>query len=133
MLSKLYQNPAVAIRRSFTKFWTTYCRALEQSFAEATIFRWLNCTRSVFSNCLFGAALLQSAFLLRLCALAMKRDAAQASLPTEGDNEAARQSKHLSPLKRFGAFGWWISHPMDLDMALHQCVSTCLLMELWMI
>ena len=51
----------------------------------------------IFSNCLFGAALFQSACLLNLCVLAMKGDAAQTSLPTDGDKEDARQRKHLPP------------------------------------
>ena len=87
---KTLPNPAVATRRSFTKSWTTYCRAHEQSSVQDTECHWFDCTCSFFSNCLFGAALVQSACRLNLCVLAMKRDAAQTSLPTDGDKEDAR-------------------------------------------
>ena len=90
---------AVATRRSFTKSWTTYCRAHEQSSVQDSKLRWLDCTCSFFCNCLFGAAPFQLACLLLLCALAMRRDAAQSSLPTDGDKEDARQPKHLPHLK----------------------------------
>ena len=99
MLSKLYQNPAVATRRSFTKSWTTYCRAHEQSSVQDTECHWFDCTRSFFSNCLFGAALFQSACLLNLCVLAMKRDAAQTSLPTYGDRRCSPTQASTSTRK----------------------------------
>ena len=122
MSSKLYQNPAVATRRSFTKSWTTYCRAHEQNSVQDTKLRWLDCTCSFFSNCLFGAALFQLACLLRLCVLAMKRDAAQTSLPTDGDKEDARQPKHLPPPEKTRSF--WVENLPPNGLG-HGITSAC--------
>ena len=60
------------------------------------------------SNCLFGAALFQLACLLKLCDLAMKRDAAQSSLPADGDQEDARQHKHQPPPEKIRSF--WVEN-----------------------
>ena len=122
MSSKLYQNPAVATRISFTKSWTTYCRAHEQSSVQDAKLRWLDCTCSFFSNCLFGAALFQLACLLRLCVLAMKRDAAQTSLPTDGDKEDARQTKHLPPPEKTRNF--WVGNLPPNGLG-HGITSAC--------
>ena len=51
-----------------------------------------------FSNCLFGAALFQSACLLKLCVFAMKR----------GDKEDARQRKQLPPPEKIRSF--WVEN-----------------------
>ena len=123
MSSKLYQNPSVATRRSFTKSWTTYCRAHEQSSVQDTKLPWLDSTCSFFCNCLFGAALFQLACLLRLCVLAMKRDAAQTSLPTDGDKEDARQPKHLPPPETTRSF--WVENLPPNGLG-HGITSACL-------
>ena len=60
------------------------------------------------SDCFFSAALFQSACLLKLCDLAMKRDAAQISLPSDGDQADVRQHKHQPPPEKTRSF--WVAN-----------------------
>ena len=59
-------------------------------------------------NRFFSAALFQSACLLKLCDLAMKRDAAQVSSPADGDQADARQHKHQPPPEKIRSF--WVEN-----------------------
>ena len=75
-----------------------------------------------FSNCLFGATLFQSACLLKLCDLAVKRDAAQSSLPADGDQEDARQHKHQPPPEKIRSF--WVENLPPNGLG-HGITSAC--------
>ena len=75
-----------------------------------------------FNNCLFGAVLFQLACLLKLCDLAMKRDAAQSSLPADGDQADARQHKHQPPSDKIRSF--WVGNLPPNGLG-HGITSAC--------
>ena len=74
------------------------------------------------SDCFFSAALFQSACVLKLCDLAMKRDAAQISLPSDGDQADPRQHKHQPPPEKIRSF--WVRNLPPNGLG-HGITSAC--------